>query len=773
MRPALAINTLIQYIKDEDGRSIEDESAHKIERILYIDPLREYAATFDVSNPTADPSWRKYKKILLDLETGAAEIPEIDSYTPPAISQSLFNSKEFETFRSYAGKDWYIIEPLVTGDNAIKVLLPHEREILLKKRAEELKEEIRRGEGIFLLFNKCSKKGNGVSRKSILRKLRRYWRLGQTQHAVASDYRKSGGAGKTRKAGEKKRGAPSRISRDDNCTTGVNVTDYWRDIIIGGCNLFYLNRKKKSYHTAYLRTLKHLCPQGTDEGTGNPKLPDPNKAEVFTENQFKYHARKFIKDNLKQAIIKRHGQHAFNLRFRDLKGESTGQALWPGALYQVDATIADTYPVSSLNRRYILKRPVIWLLSDVFSHLITGFCIRFEGESWLGLELALENTTADKVAFCAKYGFEITEEMWSPCILPDHLTGDQGPLRSYNADHLAYYLNIHVSNIPPYRPDWKGIIEQAFRRLNIRVIHGLPGAVDPHHERGDKDYRLAAALTIDELTEVLISTILYINNHHRLESYPLDRDMIADGVEPYPASLYHWGVENRSGDPRTRDPETIRLALLPEGEATVTERGIQFGPSFYNCQYAEENAWRLKAKNYGRWKVRVGFNPRDTDVIYLRLAHDQPSIPCYRDNKSPFRGCDWVEITSYLENKKLSANRAMHRDLQAESDHDSAVEAVVSKATASTRADIASAPKESNRSRIQNMRTRTKEEIERMNRAESGGIVDEESSAYLGRGLPRSQASMGESDEDYVPIPQPSNVRDIRERMLRDGNKKG
>ncbi len=761
----LAINTLIHYRTGAtDG---------KVKRLLYIDPSGEYSFTFDVENPAANPIWCKYKDLRIALETGEADVPESDTYLPPAISESTLNSKEFEIFQNYAKRDWYIIEPLVTGDNAVKVLFPRERATLIKERSKELKTEIKSGDGISLLVKSGIKKGKGISPKSILRKLRRFWRHGQTQHAVASDYRNSGGAGKPRQAGEKKRGAPSQISIEDGRPTGVNVNDYWRDIIEEGCKLFYLNRKRMSFHKAYLKTLKFLCPQSTDKETSNSILPISNEAEVFTENQFKYHAQKYIRNNLKQAIIKRHGQRAFNLRFRDLKGESTSQAPWPGALYQIDATIADIYPVSSLNHRHILKRPVIWLLSDVFSHMIVGLCIRFEGEGWLGLKLALENTTVNKMTFCAEYGIKINEEIWPTCYLPDHITGDQGPLRNYNADYLSYYLNVHISNIPPYRPDWKGIIEQAFRRLNIKVIHGLPGAVDPHHERGDRDYRLAATITIYELTEILISTILYINNHHRMESYPLNRDMIADEVEPYPISLYNWGIENGLGSPRSRDQETIRLALLPEGEATVTERGIQFGPNLYTCNHAEDNAWRLKAKNYGRWKVKVGFYPRRSDIIYLRLDDSSPSIPCYLDKKSPFHGCDWVEIDSYTDRKKLSAKRATSRGLQAESDLDSAVDSVVAKATARTQAAIADVPEESKRARLQNMSSRTKVEIEHMQRAEGYEISDKESSEFFEPPLKISTASSEGTGEIYVPIPQPNNVRDIRERMLRDGQKKG
>ena len=49
-----------------------------------------------------------------------------------------------------------------------------------------------------------------------------------------------------------------------------------------------------------------------------------------------------------------------------------------GALYQIDATIADVYLVSRLNRLHVIGRPTIVVIIDVFSRMIVGVCIRFE-----------------------------------------------------------------------------------------------------------------------------------------------------------------------------------------------------------------------------------------------------------------------------------------------------------------------------------------------------------------------------------------------------------
>lgn len=253
-----------------------------------------------------------------------------------------------------------------------------------------------------------------------------------------------------------------------------------------------------------------------------------------------------------------------------------------------------------------------------------------------------------------------------------------------------------------------------------------------------------------------------------MESYPLDKEMIADNVQPYPSELYFWGVHNRSGSPRFADSERIRLALLPEGKATVTAQGIKFGPNFYECEYAEKQAWRLKARNYGSWKVRVGYDSRCANVIYLRLDESNQSLPCPMVSASPFKDCDWVEIDAYLHERGLASSRATHRGLQALSDLEADVNAIAIKATERTQMALADGSAESKSSRIKNMRRRTKEEIEHIHLTETSETLDglgkasaEQTSEATGLGI--------HAQDPYVPIPQPSNVRDIRERMLTDG----
>ncbi|MGH9841726.1 MAG: hypothetical protein ACREEM_23480 [Blastocatellia bacterium] len=118
------------------------------------------------------------------------------------------------------------------------------------------------------------------------------------------------------------------------------------------------------------------------------------------------------------------------------------------------------------------------------------------------------------------------------------MLADRGEFEGYQADHLAGALNVRVSNTPPYRADWKGIIERHFRVANDRVIHFTPGAVRPRL-RGAEDYRLDAALTLDEFRQLLVCYALDHNQNNYLAWYRKDEWQIADNVERYPLELWN------------------------------------------------------------------------------------------------------------------------------------------------------------------------------------------------------------------------------------------
>src|SRR5262249_8208440 len=156
---------------------------------------------------------------------------------------------------------------------------------------------------------------------------------------------------------------------------------------------------------------------------------------------------------------------------------------------------------------------------------------------------------------------KISSEDWPSIGLPETILADRGELEGHGASAIVESLGIRVSNTSPYRADMKAIVERTFRSMNDLLIHKLPGAVRKPKERGERDPRLDAVLTIDEFRFLLIHSIL-LHNGRRIETYRLLPDMVADHVERRPAQLWGWGILNRSGHLRQIDPDIVRGNLL-------------------------------------------------------------------------------------------------------------------------------------------------------------------------------------------------------------------
>lgn len=449
--------------------------------------------------------------------------------------------------------------------------------------------------------------------------LRRYWQRGMTANALLPDYEKSGGRGKTRKAGEKKRGRPRRFGKQK----GTNVTPDMRKVLSVAYDRYYASQihGKYSLRGAYNKMISEFYSvKGIDPETGQIVHFRQEEIEaqggIPTFDQFQYWSNK---DHLRLEIKrKRMGTKLYDKDLRGLLSTSNAQVIGPGSRYQIDATIADVYLVSRLDPNLIIGRPIVYVVIDVFSRLITGIYIGLEGPSWVSAMMALANTAMDKVAYCAQFGVAIRPEDWSAHHLPGILLGDRGEIESEKIDTLINSFNVAVENTSSYRADWKGVVESRFRLLPAKYKAYTPGYIDvDYRQRGGTDYRLDAVLNLDDFTKIIINCVLHYNNSHEITSYDCDRDVRADGVPAIPGHLWEWGIRHRSGALRAFPEELVKFSLMPKDQASVTETGIAFRGRFYTCKLAMGQRWFDKARQDGRWKVNVSYDPRDMDQIYL------------------------------------------------------------------------------------------------------------------------------------------------------------
>lgn len=714
----LCVNQIIEWLDPEDVSSVS-----AVERILWIDPSASQIATIELTEQRVLPRLRRHNDVVSALDTGAARVATVD----PSAGRLRPEQEIPESHRRRRDEAWELIAPLV-ADRDPEVMLSR------KQRGKLVAEIAAR---------------SGRNKSSIYGLLQQYWKGGGTKNALLPNFDRCGGRGKRRLADSPragpKRGSPKKYSGAAGQNEGINITTDIERRFERGIKRFYETSDRLSLSQAFQRTLEAFFHRGFTIINGAPTPILPPADELPTERQFRYWYERAYRD-LRREKIARHGERDYQLRGREVLGDSTRMAFGPGSLYQIDATPADIYLVSSLDRTRIIGRPVIYVCIDVFSRMITGVCVTLEGPSWVGAMLALDNVLSDKVAFCAEYGITIQEEDWPCHHLPECLLADRGEFEGYQADHLVTALNVRVSNTPPYRADWKGIIERHFRIANDRVIHFTPGAVCRPQVRGAADYRLDAALTLGEFRRLLICYALDHNQNHYLPWYRKDEWQIADEVERYPLELWDWGLRNRAGHLRTAPRDLTRLHLLPRKSAMVAYRGIHLGRGlYYTCELAQREGWFARARGRSAWKVEVSYDPRAIETVYLHLDNRQQLEPCrLLDASGAFRGRDWHEVIDHFAWEKQSVAAARGRSQQTQAALNAQQDQIISAAIEKTDAARAAAPYQSKRARTEGIRDNRQEE-QRQEREQQAWRLDDP----LENESKEAQQQPGE--ESYVP----------------------
>jgi len=272
--------------------------------------------------------------------------------------------------------------------------------------------------------------------------------------------------------------------------------------------------------------------------------------------------------------------------------------------------------------------------------MIVGVHITLREESYESLALAIENAARNKVEFCAEHGITIKPGQWPAHHLPEGILADRGPLRGPIADNIVDTLHVKLFNTPPYRGDYKGIIERTFGHLNAECLSKLPGHIDKHYTRGDGDPRETASLNVHDFTKLVILWVL-AKNAAVLNYYQPDKDTA--NVKLTPIALWNWGIQNRSGALRTLPPAQVKAALLPKGTAYLTRRGISFKGYYYTCETAVEQQWFVGADGV-RQAVPCHYDPRNGSRIYI--SHEASGFEQCEiiDQDSLARILTWEEI---------------------------------------------------------------------------------------------------------------------------------
>jgi putative transposase len=620
------VNNILEQ-RDENGQLTERE------RVLWISSENNAIIVISMLTKNPLPRAKNLDEIQRGLKEGRYIKLDYDPYSVYMVQDNVLSTKEIE-LRDSA---WSCIKDIVEIEP--NIYDPKERYEMIKDICQK------------------TSKGKGL----LYKYLRNFWLGGKNENALIPRYRNSGGRGK-KKNPEKKMGRPRRTIEVNHEYSGVKVTEGTRKIFDAAISRFYNNRRRNSVKFAYVRMLSEFYSIETKNENGVEIPIIPPEYKVPSLPQFRYYLR--TKFNQRQKLVAREGEVTFSKDFRPLLGSETQRARGPGQIFQVDATVADVYLISSDDPNDIIGRPVVYMVIDVWSHMVVGIYVGFEGPSWLGLMMAIENTAANKVEFCAEYGISIQEDEWPCHHMPQSFFADRGEMESKNADSLAKALGIKIKNAPPYRADMKGIIEQRFRILNITLQPWMPGGVKKEYQqRGGPDYVLDAKLTIKDFTKMLIEMVLNHNNSRYMEHYPLDKALAKDNVLPVPRNLWEWGVFH---DHYLKEIplDVVRLNVLPEHAVTANREGIYFQGMYYGSDELLQQGWFIRGKSI---KTAIAYDRRCMNHVYVKTDNGRSFIKCrLLDKSARFRDLTLEEIKQIQHEEKIERSLYLSTELQAE-----------------------------------------------------------------------------------------------------------
>lgn len=599
-----------------------------------------------------------------------------------------------------------LIKPLISGENESLMLSKSSRKTLIRLRMKEM----------------------NCSYDTIVDLIRLYWKRGMTYQALRPDYHKCGRI----KDPDKVRSVKNKLGAPRKYKTGkgINIVgDYVTKAIKQGAELWSRN-KKFSLKDAYDWMVRLFFSKAIKDDHGRITDYEIDEDNKPTLRQLQYHRDKLFTYGRKRR--QRHGQRNWDKNERPITGRADGDVQGPGDRFQVDATIADVYLVSSKDRKRIVGRPVIYFVKDVFSRLITGIYVGFEGPSWIGAMMVLVNMVMDKVAFCHEYGIDIGEDEWPCQEAPRRLMGDRAELMSVDlGENIVKNLKIDIENASPGRADLKGVIERTFGTVPLKFRPFVPGYVEKDfNERGAEDYRLKATLNLYEFTQLVILAVLE-HNEETIRGLEIPTEMVTEGLTACPLDLWKWGVRNRSGSLKRLDLDYVRLNVMPRGTARITAKGIHFQKGYYTCSAAVREEWFAKARKE-TWTVEVSYDPRNLGILYIL----DPQM------EKGYEVCRLLECSSDLLGVSLFEEEEVDickkgTEVQKEDDNqarrlvrDKQSEDIVKNATKATRAALD--PNMSNTERTADVRYNRDDEKQFQRQKEkfdlSGKTIDEEQS---------------------------------------------
>jgi len=367
-------------------------------------------------------------------------------------------------------------------------------------------------------------------------------------------------------------------------------------------------------------------------------------------------------DQVLQATTTGH----FTRSKRGLQGKSWKNVPGPGHTYAIDSTVGDIYLRSSLNPSWIVGRPVVYTIVDVWSTAVVGFFVCLQGPSWGMAKHALFSVAAPIDLWGNLWGIVPTQTLFPAPTLCAVLMCDRGEYLSIAARATAFKCFPTISFAPPYRPDLKGLVEVLHRIAKDRMFRFIPGAIDARRQEMElrRFHPEDGVLTVRDFVGCLHQTYVEYNlsadRSNKLDSY-----MQAEGAIPTPAGLWRWGHAAHIGYRKQMPEHELISSMLLAGKADITRNGVRYAGGEFASEETRAAQWTGLARNFGSWSTpcfrfqgsssRI-WVPNQSATGLLQLASsEQSAVP----NDLTFDEVADAKVYSTLKNPTQEHQRMM------------------------------------------------------------------------------------------------------------------
>ncbi|SDY32829.1 Integrase core domain-containing protein [Variovorax sp. YR266] len=481
---------------------------------------------------------------------------------------------------------------------------------------DNFKTEILASRGISSLVRAACEK-SGLSEPAIYKYFSLLCRLGFVDLSLVSRKDRCGAPGKVRrvdpdtaeKKGREKAGRKTNSQRIEKLITGTDMkpeqpgmSTQWANMILAADDEIPCPKPAMPRRCRIILEKRFVTKLKEIDGTYTPVNPEKGTYPTAKQIRRVLEETKPLLLRALELTTKGHYQRSM----RSMTGKSWQGVAGPGHTWAVDSTIADMYLRSTVNRAWIIGRPIVYIFVDIWSTAIVGFLVCLEGPSWAMAKQGLFSCLAQPDLMNSIRGFEAIQSLAPYPTLPVYLLCDRGEYLSKGASETAFGLKLSMQYAPPYRPDLKGLVEVLHRIQKDQQFLFIPGAIDRRRaelELRNFDMR-KAVYTLPEYVNYL--SICFANyNLTANRASRLDVEMIAAGVRPSPGGLWHFGHSVGIGTTRAMNESDLITKLLPSGNANVTRHGIKFGGLEYVSSIATELQWTGLARNFGAWGMNA------------------------------------------------------------------------------------------------------------------------------------------------------------------------